>query len=93
MKLVEGTVYTKDMKKLASALEAMGLVVNEVFYDTRKVVTSGITRGKALLYNLCNRVKIRTVVNDEFVGPLIETLRNFGECEFSICNQEQACCA
>ena len=93
MKLVEGTVFTKDMEKVVLALESTGLVVHEVNYDGRKMANFRLNKGIACLYNLFNRVKIRTVVNDELVGTLLETLRSFGECRFSIFNEGQICWA
>ena len=91
MKLVEGIIYTRDMKKLADALEAGGLIVKEVMYDGRRAINSGALSGIAYVYDLINRVKIRTVVNDDLVGALMEALRGFGDCSFVIIPEERFC--
>ena len=93
MKLVEGIIYTRDMEKLSKALEAKGLIVQEVIYDGRKAVNSGIIRGIAYIYNLINRVKIRAVINDDLVGTLMDTLKSFGDCRFVILPEERICFA
>ena len=93
MKLVEGIIYTRDMEKLSKALEAKGLIVQEVMYDGRRAVNSGILKGVACIYNLINRVKIRTVINDDLVGTLMDTLRSFGDCRFVIFPEERICFA
>ena len=93
MKLVEGIIYTRDMERLSQALEAKGLIVQEVIYDGRKAINSGIRKGIAYLYNLINRVKIRTVINDDLVGTLMDTLCSFGDCRFDIFPEERICLA
>ncbi len=80
VKLIEGTIYTGEMEKLTDALEAMGLIV----HDGHRMVNNGIIKGIACLYNLASRVKIRTVINDEMVGAIMETLRDFGDCRIVI---------
>jgi nitrogen regulatory protein PII len=91
MKQVEGIIFTRDLKKLSKALEAQGFVVQEVMYDGRRAINSGILKGIAYVYNLINRVKIRIVINDDMIGELMETLRSFGECSFNIFPEEQIC--
>jgi nitrogen regulatory protein PII len=91
MKKVEGMIYTRDLEKLSKALEANGFIVQEVFYDGRRAINSGVFKGIAYIYNLINRVKIRIVINDDLVGTLMETLRSFGECRFDIFPEEQFC--
>jgi nitrogen regulatory protein PII len=91
MKNVEGIIYTRDLEKLSQALEAAGFVVQEVLYDGRRAINSGVLKGIAYVYNLINRVKIRIVVNDDLVGTLMETLRSFGNCSFNIFPEEQIC--
>ncbi len=93
MKLVEGIIYTRDMGIMSKALEAQGLIVQEVIYDGRRAINSGILKGIAYVYNLINRVKIRIVINDDLVGTLMDTLRCFGECRFVIFPEEQMCLA
>ena len=93
MKLVEGIIYTRDMAKLSKALEAKGLIVQEVVYDGRRAVNSGIRKGITYIYNLIYRVKIRTVINNELVGILMDTLRSFGDCSFVIFPEERICFA
>jgi nitrogen regulatory protein PII len=91
MKLVEGTIYTRDLEKLSTALEANGFIVQEVMYDGRRAINTGILKGIAYIYNLINRVKIRIVIHDELLGTLMDTLRSFGECSFNIFPGEQIC--
>jgi nitrogen regulatory protein PII len=91
MKLVEGTIDTRDMAKLSNALEAMGLIVLEIIYDGRRTVNYGIIEGIACVYNLINRVKIRTIVSDERVGAMMDTLHGFGNCKFIIIPEERFC--
>jgi nitrogen regulatory protein PII len=91
MKQVEGIIFTRDLEKLSKALEAQGFVVQEVMYDGRRAINSGILKGIAYVYNLINRVKIRIVINDDLVGTLMETLRGFGECRFDIFPEERIC--
>jgi nitrogen regulatory protein PII len=91
MKQVEGIIFTRDLKKLSKALEARGFVVQEVMYDGRRAINSGILKGIAYVYNLINRVKIRIVINDDLIGELMETLRSFGECRFDIFPEERIC--
>jgi len=91
MKLVEGIIYTRDKKKLAAALEAGGLIVKEVIYDGRRAINSGTLNGIAYVYDLINRVKIRTVINDDLVGMLMDTLRSCGDCKFIIIPEERFC--
>jgi nitrogen regulatory protein PII len=93
MKKVEGIIYTRDLKKLSQALEAAGFIVQEVLYDGRRAVNSGVLNGIAYIYNLINRVKIRIVINDDLVGSLMDTLRGFGNCSFNIFPEEQICLA
>ena len=93
MKLVEGIIYTRDMEKLSKALEAKGLIVQEVMYDGRRAINSGILKGIAYVYNLINRVKIRTVISDDLVGTLMDTLKSFGDCSFVISPEERICLA
>jgi nitrogen regulatory protein PII len=91
MKLLEGIIYTRDMNKLVAALESMGLIVHEIMYDRRRTVSDGILEGIACVYNLLNRVKIRTVISDELVATMMETLRSFGNCEFVIIPKGHIC--
>jgi nitrogen regulatory protein PII len=91
MKLVEAIIYTRDMKKLAAALEAGGLIVREVIYDGSRALNSGTLIGIAYVYDLINRVKIRTVINDDLVGTLMDTLHSFGDCRFVIIPEERFC--
>jgi len=91
MKKVEGIIYTRDLEKLSKVLEANGFIVQEVFYDGRRAINTGVLKGIAYVYNLINRVKIRIVINDDLVGTLMETLRSFGECRFDIFPEEQIC--
>jgi nitrogen regulatory protein PII len=91
MKLVVGIIYTRDMLKLGDALEAMGLIVHEIAYDGRRAVHCRVFEGVACVYRLLNRVKIRTVISDELVGMLMETLHSFGNCKFVIIPEEQSC--
>jgi len=91
MKKVEGIIFTRDLEKLSEALEANGFIVQEVMYDGRRAINSGVFKGIAYIYNLINRVKIRIVINDDLVGTLMETLRSFGECRFDIFPEEQFC--
>jgi len=93
MKQVEGIVYTRDVEKLSKALEAHGFIVQEVVYDGRRAINSGILKGIAYIYNLINRVKIRIVINDDLVGTLMETLHGFGDCSFDILPGERICFA
>jgi nitrogen regulatory protein PII len=93
VKLVEGIIYTRDMDVMSKALEAQGLIVQEVIYDGRRAINSGILKGIAYVYNLINRVKIRIVINDDLVGTLMDTLHSFGECRFVIFPEEQICLA
>jgi len=93
MKMVEGIIYTRDMKKLAAVLEAMGLIVQEIVYDSSRTARYGIFKGIAYVYSLLNSVKIRTVIGDEQVGTLMETLHSFGNCKFVIFPEEQICLA
>jgi nitrogen regulatory protein PII len=91
MKQVEGIIFTRDLEKLSKALEAQGFIVQEVMYDGRRAINSGILKGIAYVYNLINRVKIRIVINDDLVGTLMETLHNFGECRLDIFPEERIC--
>jgi nitrogen regulatory protein PII len=91
MKQVEGIIFTRDLEKLSKALEANGFIVQEVIYDGRRAINSGILKGIAYVYNLINRVKIRIVINDDLIGELMETLRSFGECRFNIFPEERIC--
>jgi nitrogen regulatory protein PII len=91
MKMVEAVIYTRDMEQLSKALETNGLIVQEVFYDGRRAINSGIRKGIAYLYNLLNRVKVRIVINDDLVGTLMDTLRGFGDCKFVIIPEERIC--
>ena len=91
MKLVEGTIDTRDILKLSKALEAMGLIVLEIVYDGRRTMNYGIIEGIACVYNLVNRVKIRTVICDEWVGAMMDTLHSFGNCKFVIIPEERFC--
>ena len=91
MKLVQGIIFTRDLETLSKTLEAKGFIVQEVIYDGRRALNSGILKGIAYVYNLINRVKIRIVINDDLVGTLMETLRSFGECRFDIFPEERIC--
>ena len=91
MKLVQGIIFTKDLETLSQALEAKGFIVQEVIYDGRRALNSGIRKGIAYVYNLVNRVKIRIVINDDLVGELMDTLRSFGSCSLDIFPDEQPC--
>jgi nitrogen regulatory protein PII len=91
MKKVEGIIYTRDLEKLSKVLEANGFIVQEVFYDGRRAINTGVLKGIAYVYNLINRVKIRIVINDDLVGTLMDTLRSFGECRFDIFPEERIC--
>ena len=91
MKNVEGIIYTRDLEKLSKALEANGFIVQEVMYDGRRAINSGVLKGIAYVYNLINRVKIRIVINDDLIGTLMDTLRSFGNCSFNIFPEEQNC--
>ena len=93
VKLIEGMIYTKDIEKLSKALEAKGLIVHEIVYDGCQKTNSGISKGVACIYNLINRVKIRTVINDDLIGTIMETLKSFGNCEFVIIPEERFCLA
>lgn len=93
MKLVVGIIYTRDMLKLGDALEAMGLIVHGIAYEGRRTVHYRVFEGVACVYRLLNRVKIRTVISDELVGTLMETLHSFGNCKFIIIPEEQICLA
>ena len=93
MKNVEGIIYTRDLEKLSKALEAKGFIVQEVIYDGRRAINSGVLKGIAYVYNLINRVKIRIVINDDLVGTLMDTLRSFGNCSFNIFPEERICLA
>lgn len=93
MKLLEGTIYTRDLEKLAKALEEKGLTVHESVYDGRKIVNSAIHEGIANIYNLLNRVKIRTIISDDLLGTLMDTLCSFGDCKFDVISEEQICLA
>jgi nitrogen regulatory protein PII len=93
MKKVEGIIYTRDLEKLSKALEAAGFIVQEVLYDGRRAINSGVLKGIAYVYNLINRVKIRIVINDDLVGTLMDTLRSFGNCSFNIFPEERICLA
>ena len=93
MKKVEGIIFTRDLEKLSEALEANGFIVQEVFYDGRRAINTGVLKGIAYVYNLINRVKIRIVINDDLVGTLMDALRSFGECRFDIFPEEQFCLA
>jgi nitrogen regulatory protein PII len=90
MRLIVAIIHTKDMQKLAEALEAMGLIVHEIAYEGRKAVRYKIVEGVANIYRLLNRVKVHTVICDELVGTLMETLHSFGNCKFVI-TPEQIC--
>ncbi len=90
MKLVVGIIYTKDILKLGDALEAMGLIVQEIVDDSRRAVKYRVFEGVAYIYRLLNRVKIRTLISDELVGTMMEALHSFGSCKFVI---EQVCLA
>ncbi len=91
MKKVEGIIYTRDLAKLSQALEAKGFIVQEVMYDGRRAINTGVLKGIAYVYNLINRVKIRIVINDDLVGTLMDTLKSFGNCSFNIFPEERAC--
>jgi nitrogen regulatory protein PII len=91
MKKLEGIIYTRDLEKLSQALEAKGFIVQEVLYDGRRAINSGVLKGIAYVYNLINRVKIRIVINDDLIGTLMDTLRSFGNCSFDIFPEEQIC--
>ena len=93
MKLLVGIIYTRDMLKLGDALEAMGLIVHEIAYDGSKTGQQRVFEGVAYLYRLLNRVKIRTVISDELVGTMLETLHSFGNCKFAIIQEGQICLA
>ena len=93
MKLIVGIIYTRDMLKLGDALEAMGLIVHEIAYKGRRAGHYRVFEGVAHMYRLLNRVKIRTVISDELVGTMMETLRSFGSCEFVIIQGKQICLA
>jgi nitrogen regulatory protein PII len=93
MKLIEGIIYTRDIEKLAAALEAGGLIVKEVIYDGRRAINSGTLNGIAYVYNLINRVKVRTIINDDLVGKLMDTMCSFGDCKFVIIPEERFCLA
>ncbi len=93
MKLLEGVIFTRDMETLAKALEAKGLIVHEIVYDGCRKANTGISKGVVCLYNLINRVKIRTIINDELVGSIMDTLSSFGDCKFVIFPEEQVCLA
>ena len=93
MKLLEGIIYTKEMEKLTAALETMGVVVHNVVYDGRRTVHLGMVEGIACVYSVLNRVKIRTVIGDERLGTMLETLRSFGNCKFVIIPEGQFCLA
>ena len=93
MKLLEGVIVTRDMEKLAKALEAKGLIIHEIVYDGCRKVNTGLSKGVVCLYNLINRVKIRTIINDELVGSIMDTLSCFGDCKFVIFPEEQFCLA
>jgi len=93
MKLIVGIIYTRDMLKLGDALEGMGLIVHEIAYEGRRAVQHRAYEGVAHLYRLLNRVKIRTIINDELIGTLMETLRIFGNCKYVIIPEEQICLA
>lgn len=93
MKLLEGVIFTRDMEKLAKALEAKGLIVHEIVYDGCRKVNTGLSKGVVCLYNLINRVKIRTIINDELVGSIMDTLSSFGDCKFVIFPEELICLA
>ena len=91
MKQVEGIIYTKDLERLSKALEERGLIVQEVVYDGRMAINSGILKGIAYIYNLINRVKIRIVINDELVATLMDTLRGFGDCRLAVFPEDRIC--
>lgn len=91
MKLLEGTIYTRDIEKLAKVLEADGLTVIKIVYDGRKLANAKMCAGFACLYDLINRVKIRTLINDELVGTMMDTLGSFGTCKLSIFSGEPIC--
>jgi nitrogen regulatory protein PII len=91
MKKIEGINDTIHLEKLSKALEANGFIVQEVVYDGRRAINSGVLKGIAYVYNLINRVKIRIVINDDLVGTLMDTLRSFGNCSFNIFPEEQIC--
>jgi nitrogen regulatory protein PII len=93
MKKVEGIIYTRDLEQLSQALEAAGFIVQEVLYDGRRAINSGVLKGIAYVYNLINRVKIRIVISDDLVGTLMDTLRSFGNCSFNIFPEVQICLA
>jgi nitrogen regulatory protein PII len=93
MKLIVGIIYTKEMLKLGEALGAMGLVVHEIANDSHRGLQSKVFEGVAHLCRLLNRVKIRTVISDEMVGAMMETLHSFGNCKFVIIPEEQFCFA
>ena len=93
MQKVEGIIYTRDLEKLSKALEANGFIVQEVIYDGRRAINSGVLKGIAYVYNLINRVKIRIIINDDLVGTLMDTLRSFGNCSFNIFPEERICLA
>jgi nitrogen regulatory protein PII len=91
MKLVQGIIFTRDLETLSKTLEAKGFIVQEVIYDGRRALNSGILKGIAYVYNLVNRVKIRIVITDDLVGELLDTLRSFGNCSLDIFPEEKPC--
>jgi len=93
MKLIVGTIYTRDMLKLADALEAMGLTVHKVAYDGHRAVHCRVFEGVVYICRLLNRVKIRTVISDELVGTMMEVLRDFGNCKLVIVPEVNNCLA
>jgi nitrogen regulatory protein PII len=93
MKRIVGIIYTKEMPKLCDALGAMGLTVHEITYDGRRAVNLKVIESVAYMYRLLNIVKIRTVISDELVGAMMETLHSFGNCKFNIIPEEHICFA
>jgi nitrogen regulatory protein PII len=89
MEKVEVIIYTRDLKKLAKALEAKDIDVQEVMYDGRRAINYGGNKVIAYVYNLLNGVKIRIVMNDDLTNTLMKTLRSFGNCSFYIFPIEQ----
>lgn len=89
MKLIEGIVYSKDVGKIVDALETMGLIV----HDGHRTVNNGIIKGMAYIYDMVTRIRIRTVIGDEMVGIVMETLHGFGDCKIAILPAESVCLA
>ncbi|MCM0084245.1 hypothetical protein L4X63_21920 [Geomonas sp. Red32] len=96
MKLMKGIVYTREIGRVALALQGAGLVVNESGSDRQPVRVTGPTGartpfpeaesgpGTAWLNLLLNRVRITTLVSDEMIGAVMESVRVIGECKFSV---------